>query len=328
MTDSIKAALQRYDELSKLVLEQKLDELSDNEDAIPEDIRQDEYSYEAYITRVVSEETAEQTRLMENEPVDVLDGKSMKECFETLSFDELTEILEYCALELDREAPESLIEVMASESNGNRDKVKAYAEKIINESAWIEEEMTNEDSLFEMEFTKAKNCFALLIKTGDESLVTKVLDRFISYPQTRDFVADSMALYVQAFPEVTVPYIITKISENKQDGLEGPFEDLVIILGKIGNENPSDEIFLALKDAFRSMTNKIYGVICLADYGDGRAVPLLKGYVNRHQDDISRELFYEIMSSIQKLGGDIADITDPFGDFRKQSATGEISPKS
>ena len=63
------------------------------------------------------------------------------------------------------------------------------------------------------------------------------------------------------------------------------------------------------------MTNKIYAVICLMEYGDGRAIPMLKGYVNRNKHSIDRDLFYEIMSAVQNLGGDISDIEDPFGDF-------------
>ena len=100
--------------------------------------------------------------------------------------------------------------------------------------------------------------------------------------------------------------------------MEGPCEDLVVMLTNIGKEKKSEEIYNALRLAFRSMTNKIYAVICLADYGDDRAVPMLKNYINRHQTDITRELFYEMMSAIQNLGGDIEDISDPFGDFQKK----------
>ena len=45
---------------------------------------------------------------------------------------------------------------------------------------------------------------------------------------------------------------------------------------------------------------------------------MFKNYINRNQDTISRELFYEMMSAIQNLGGDISDINDPFGDFQKK----------
>ena len=174
-----------------------------------------------------------------------------------------------------------------------------------------------------MEFTKVKACLELLIELSDGSLIPAILNRFLSYPETRDFVADSIAGYVEAFPNVSVPYIIDKIESNTDTGLEGPFEDLVIILSRIGKNAPSEEIYLTLKHAFRYMKNKIYAVICLMEYGDGRAIPMLKGYVNRNKDTIDRDLFYEIMSAVQNLGGDISDIEDPFGDFDgKKNAPG------
>ena len=95
------------------------------------------------------------------------------------------------------------------------------------------------------------------------------------------------------------------------------------MLTSIGKENRSDVIYDELRRAFRFMENKIYAVICLADYGDERAVKLFKNYINRNQETITRDLFYEMMSAIQKLGGDISDINDPFGDFQKKYSQGE-----
>lgn len=316
MEDSIKKVLAKYDELAKLILDQKMDELADKMDEIPED--SDELSYEAYLQSVVMEETNEQTALMEDEEDDLLDGMSMREYFVGLSVDELLEIMDYCAVTLDRAAPSSLTDALIEKADINEDtyyKLINFSKATIENAAWIEEELKDEDDVFEIEFTKVKACLDLLTKLKDGSLVVACIDRFLSYPQTRDFVADSIADYVQAFSNISVPYIISQLENNKESGLEGPFEDLVIILSRIGKAEPSDDIYLALKLAFRYMTNKVYAVICIADYGDGRAIPMLKGYVNRNKDTIERDLFYEIMSAVQNLGGDISDIEDPFGDF-------------
>lgn len=324
MEDSIKKVLAKYDELAKLILDQKMDELADKMEEIPED--SDELSYESYLQSIVMAETNEQTALMEDEEDELLDGMSMREYFVGLSVDELLEIMEYCAVTLDRAAPASLTDALIDKADINEDtyyKLINFSKSTIENAAWTEEELTDEDSVFEIEFTKVKACLDLLIKLHDGSLVVACIERFLSYPQTRDFVADSIADYVQAFSEISVPYIINKLDENADSGLEGPFEDLVIILARIGKETPSDDIYMALKHAFRYMTNKIYAVICIADYGDGRAIPMLKGYINRNKDTIERDLFYEIMSAVQNLGGDISDIEDPFGDFDgKKNAPG------
>ena len=158
----------------------------------------------------------------------------------------------------------------------------------------------------------------VLIEMGEACYTKAVLDRFMSYDKTRDFVADTIAEYIEAFPEVTVPFLIQIIEDNEDTGLEGPCEDCVIMLTAIGREFKSEDIYNALRHAFRYMNNKIYAVLCLSDYGDERAVPMLKNYINRNQGSIDRELFYEMMSAIQNLGGDITDIHDPFGDFTKK----------
>ena len=90
------------------------------------------------------------------------------------------------------------------------------------------------------------------------------------------------------------------------------------MLTEIGKQHKTEEIYQTLRHAFRYMNNKIYAVICLAEYGDDRAVAMFKNYINRNQQTIERDLFYEMMSAIQNLGGDISDIQDPFGDFQKK----------
>ena len=324
MDDAIKKVLAKYDELSKLILDQKMDEMADKMMDIPAD--SDEMSYESYLQSQVMEETESQMTLMEDQEDDLLEGMSMREYFLGLSVDELLEIQKYCAVNLNGKEPKSLTEALVDKAEADDmvyEKLRNYAAETIGDAAWIEEELKDEDKIFELEFTKVKACLELLIELRDGSLIAAILDRFLSYSETRDFVADSIAGYVEAFPEVSVPFIIDKLDSNSDTGLTGPFEDLVIILSRIGKNQPSEDIYMALKHAFRYMTNKIYAVICLMEYGDGRAIPMLKGYVNRNKDTIERDLFYEIMSAVQNLGGDISDIEDPFGDFDgKKNAPG------
>lgn len=314
MEQNVKDVLKKYDEIAGLILEQKVDEFADKMDEKPPE--EDDYSYEQYLQRVAMKETEEQSLVMETEPQELLGGKSMNEYFAGLSFGELTQILEFCAIELDRGVPQSVINALVSIEDSHE--VEEYARRMVKDSAWTEDELKDEDTLFEMEFQKVKASLKVLAGRHDASLIADVLDRFMSYPKTHSFVADSIAEYIESFPDESTKAIIARLDEHKDDGMEGPCEDLVIMLTNIGKEKKSDDIYDALRVAFRCMTNKIYAVICFADYGDDRAVPLLKNYINRHQKDISRDLFYEMMSAIQNLGGDIEDVSDPFGDFQKK----------
>jgi len=307
--------LKKYDEIAGLILEQKVDEFADKMDEKPPE--EDDVTYEQYLHRVAMEQTEEQSLLMEAEPNEDLGGLSMNEYFAKLSFDELTRILEYCATELDRGVPASVVNALVKVEDSS--KVEEYARRVVTDSPWREEEMKDEDKLFEMEFQKVKASLKILSGRRDASLIDDVLDRFMSYERTHSFVADSIAEYIESFPDEAPSRIISRLEQHVDDGMEGPCEDLVVMLTNIGKEKKSDDIYNALRLAFRSMKNKIYAVICFADYGDDRAVPMLKNYINRHQNDIGRDLFYEMMSAIQNLGGDIEDISDPFGDFTKKS---------
>jgi len=311
MQDNVKEVLKKYDQIAELILEQKIDEFADKMDEKPPE--EDDATYEQYLQRVAMQETQEQSLLMEDEPQDKLGGKSMNEYFKTLPFEELTEILEFCATELDRGVPQSVVNALVALDDTGA--VEGYARKVVTDAAWTEDELADDNALFEMEFAKVKASLQVLSGRRDASLIGDVLDRFMSYPRTHSFVADSIAEYIESFPDESPAAIIERLKEHEDDGMTGPCEDLVVMLTNIGKERHTDEIYDALRLAFRSMENKIYAVICFADYGDDRAVPMLKNYVNRHQSDINRELFYEIMSAIQNLGGNIEDISDPFGDF-------------
>lgn len=314
MTEEIKDILKRYDEIGALILEQKLDEYGDKIGQVPEG--SDAASFEEYIQDVAREETEKAKQMLESEPDEKLGGKSLREYFDSMTLEEKEEALEYSAVTLDCGVPASLIASIASE---DRESVRDYCSTVIGDSAWTEEELDDQDKLFEIEYQKVKACLDVLIEMKEFCFVQAVLDRFMSYHQTKEFVAESIKDYVVGAAEVSVPILMNIIEENLEDGLEGPSEDIVIMLAEIGMALPSEEIYQTLRHAFRAMTNKIYAVICLAEYGDDRAVPLMKNYINRHQDTIDRDLFYEMMSAIQKLGGDISDINDPFGDFTRKS---------
>ena len=215
MREDIKELLKRYDEIGALILEQKLDEFGDKLDQKPDDV--DDTTYEEYIQRLAKEETDEATAKLENEPDERLGDKSMRQVMDELSFEEKTEALEYSALNLDRGVPQSLVSSIATES---ADIVRDYCGKVIGECAWTEEELSDENVLFEMQFQKAIACFEVLIQMKEPCFIQAVLDRYLSYGQTREFVAESIAEYIEAFPEVSEPYLIGIIENNIDTGLE------------------------------------------------------------------------------------------------------------
>jgi hypothetical protein len=88
-----------------------------------------------------------------------------------------------------------------------------------------------------------------------------------------------------------------------------PHEYLLMVLAAVGSTNKSDRVFRCLKSLFLRMDNKLLGASCLGEYGDGRAIPALRGFVEKNLKQLDRETFFEINSAVRKLGGSMEDIT-------------------
>jgi hypothetical protein len=88
-------------------------------------------------------------------------------------------------------------------------------------------------------------------------------------------------------------------------------EYLAMSLAEIGKGCRSDEIYSALKNAFNKLSDKAIAADCLARYGDGRAIPALRGYLIKNGEDLSRETFYDIVSAVRLLGGRTDDLKMP-----------------
>jgi hypothetical protein len=85
-------------------------------------------------------------------------------------------------------------------------------------------------------------------------------------------------------------------------------EYLLMAFTEIGKNNRSDKIYTQIKKAFLEMPEKLIAASCLGDYGDGRAIPVLRGYIDKNGPSLNRETFYEILSAIKKLGGNSQDL--------------------
>ncbi|OPX45472.1 hypothetical protein CLHUN_08420 [Ruminiclostridium hungatei] len=85
-------------------------------------------------------------------------------------------------------------------------------------------------------------------------------------------------------------------------------EHILVCVAEISREKQSDEIFYFLKHAFRVISNLKLAVEILGDYGDGRAIPLLRGYVLKNIKAMDRSALNHMRAVIKKLGGDIDDL--------------------
>jgi len=85
-------------------------------------------------------------------------------------------------------------------------------------------------------------------------------------------------------------------------------EYLMQVFCAMNNKIKSDKVFFCLKSCFRRMQNKILGAMLLGDYGDGRAVPLLRKYAISEAIMLSKEEIFIVITVIKKLGGQTEDL--------------------
>ena len=158
----------------------------------------------------------------------------------------------------------------------------------------------------------------LLGRWKEEGSIEPILRHFCSANSPDEYMSDVIADYAGDMGDLIVPELRRILDTVESIRAGSAEESLLVALSKAGAKHRTDETYNSMRAAFRKAERKVIGALCLGDYGDPRAIALLKGYLDRNAHALDRETFYESMSVIQKLGGDISDITDPFGDFRRK----------
>lgn len=90
---------------------------------------------------------------------------------------------------------------------------------------------------------------------------------------------------------------------------------LILTIGKIASKNKSERIYRLLKDYFRKSETKVIEAGALSIYGDGRAIPAIRGYVERNLEDLSYWEYSQLRDAVLLLGGDMRDLDEYFDDY-------------
>ena len=204
----------------------------------------------------------------------------------------------------DDELPDPIRIKLSSFGPGISEKILAS----INQSAW--ENAGNRTAENEKGVAAGASFLKLLGDWGYKWGLASVLDGFIALNQPDERIADAIRYYIVALGgQAILPVmdIIRQELEQQQD-LRPAAEYLLIALTDLGKAERSDDLFSCLRSCFRKMNHKTIGAICLGDYGDGRGIAVLKGWLDSHPEIYDRQLISEILSSIRRLGGDISDL--------------------
>jgi len=226
----------------------------------------------------------------ENTSLDEIDGTTPLEYFNRINdFETLIELFKVGAVICDDSMPEALL-----------DRLKSFGDEAVDslmELAFGSEgrKLEGDESLIALNAIKVLGSWKL------DKAVGKMIDMLFTLSEHDDLFKENIR---EALVNIGLPSVDPIIGqlETAQDFTDA-HEYLLMALAEIGAGNKSDKIYRCLKSAFLKMSNKILGAACLATYGDGRAIPALRGYIEKNKSTIDRVTFFEIKAAIEKLGG-------------------------
>lgn len=148
---------------------------------------------------------------------------------------------------------------------------------------------------------------------------TRLLDGYIELDNPAPIWSEAIQAYLEAQGKQAVEPMIDLLNREHEKAFTDTIrrrrdtEDyLLIALTSIGQDAPDEEIYQMLRRSFRETEPRLIPVICLGDYGDARAVTMLRHYLIREAHMTDEATYYEIISTIQRLGGTTDDLPDPF----------------
>lgn len=95
---------------------------------------------------------------------------------------------------------------------------------------------------------------------------------------------------------------------NNAEAITNREEYMLMALSDTGHINGNDDIYRCLKSSFRRMDNKLIGAVLLGDYGDGRAVPMLRKFAIDNKGLIDENVYFGVLGAIDKLGGEVKEL--------------------
>lgn len=124
--------------------------------------------------------------------------------------------------------------------------------------------------------------------------------------EVSDLLYEKAGMALSKIGKPAIDSIIKAIESGEADSPRNEY--LLQALADAARGSGSETAYRCLKNAFLGMTNKSIGAYCLGNYGDGRAIPALRGYLVKNRDSVDKDTFYDIVSAIERLGGNTDDL--------------------
>jgi len=226
-------------------------------------------------------------RKWSNAPLEGLNGKTPAEVIQSIEkLEDVFEIFIYMSGHTDEEVPFLLV-----------DKLNSFGQRAISLLLEFVNSRKQSEGHEEYEFLEAVSAIGMI---GMDESINPLIQ--LAYDMQDN---EPMLEHIEEALKNVGAGIIQPVLERLETSKFGKVEKMLLyVLASVGSMAKEDRIYLKLRDAFREMEEKIPAVICLSVYGDGRAVPMLRGFLKKYTGILSGDLFYEIIGSIRNLGGE------------------------
>nr|WP_010245778.1 HEAT repeat domain-containing protein [Acetivibrio cellulolyticus] len=231
-------------------------------------------------------------------PMIELDGISPEGYFKSIAdMAQLVELFKLAAQLCDNDIPDPL-----------NDRLKTFNEDAVNELLALAADKSllcdDDDQIISLMAIRT------IGKWQSVSSLEPLIKLMFELEEDNEIVVEEICGTMIQFGSGAANRIIEILDESSDIGnLEEYLLDTLVKIGfTIKDKSLYDLIFRTIKSVFNKMDNKLFGAICLGNFGDGRAIPALRGFVEKNKNSIDYETFLEIKSSVHRLGGNMDDI--------------------
>ncbi len=228
----------------------------------------------------------------ENLIIEALDRMTPKEYINRLGFDHMFEFFNVGARICDHDLPDIFIERLASFGNDSVNRLLDYVTVCSTD---------NDEEIFPK--IMAVRVLGQWKNDGSAAALIKTL---LECNENNELLSEEIVSALVSIGNPAVGLILERIESVEKNGYI--FGQLIEALVSIGKANRTDEIFKCLKKFFLEASDKMLIAMYLGDYGDGRAVPLLRGYIEKNIAEIDKETFIQVKDAIRRLGGKVDDL--------------------
>lgn len=255
--------------------------------SIDKDIEYDESELYSYLNKEIQKWTSI--------PIEEIEGLNPIEFFQSLgNLDDHIQIFKIGSKICDEDLPDLFL-------NKLREHGEAAVDRLI-ELATDRELMSDYDEKYAIPLMAIKT----LGKWKDEKIAPILIDLLIKIDEDNELFKEEIKEALVNIGEGALTPILNSINSSVE--ITDAQEYLLMALSEIGQRRKSDFVYSCLKNTFLKMKNKVLGAICLAGYGDGRAIPVLRGYIQKDISNIDKDTFGEILWAIESLGGETKDL--------------------